>query len=363
MFLRYLAKRSKNTTVFLAAAQCAEGVVEAIQRKLFGLAEDADFLRSLLHNRAMDVYIDGINEVGPETRVKITNFITLFSRTNCILTTQPIEWTVPQEAQEFDLQPLKPENIHALLIKRYAVLAADDSDARRAEYEKQCQQFVEESLRTTLPEDERSGNAKVLSNPMDLTIVAQLLFNREKPNLLGLQQEYYALMERDYRQTHPHKPAGFPLASFSQCVYQMRLTDQLNLPFDEFHDEAQCMARHKMVFSRTYEINGEEKEEWYFRHDKIREFFIVQTFLANQERQTQHLHDPRFRGVYFLLATLLRPEDAGRLREEIIRYAVNTNDHSVSDEFIRLLWTRKDLVPQALDNAQEKNAPPASSKD
>jgi hypothetical protein len=292
----------------------------------------------------MDIYIDGINEVGPETRVKISEFITLFARTNCILTTQPIEWTVPQEAQEFDLQPLRPDYIQALLGKCYTVLAAGDSDARQVEYEKQCQQFLEESLRATLPDDERAGNVKVLSNPMDLTIVAQLLFNHNKPNLLSLQQEYYALMERDYRQTHSHKSAGFPLISFSECVYQMRLNDRLVLPFDDFHDEIRCMAGHKMVFSRTHKTNGKEEEEWYFRHDKIREFFIVQTFLTSKERQTQHLHDPRFRGVYFLLATLLRPEDAGRLREEIIRYAVNTNDHSVSDEFIRLLWTRKDLV-------------------
>ncbi len=50
--------------------------------------------------------------------------------------------------------------------------------------------------------------------------------------------------------------------------------------------------------------------------------------------------DPRFRGVYFLLATLLPLDDAKQLREKLIQYAADTKDHTVSDTFVQLLRTR-----------------------
>ena len=77
---------------------------------------------------------------------------------------------------------------------------------------------------------------------------------------------------------------------------------------------------------------------------KIMEFFIVQTFLGDsttaQNRLLDHMGDPRFRGVYFLLATLLPLPDAKDLRERLIQYAADTKDHTVSDTFVQLLRTR-----------------------
>ena len=71
-------------------------------------------------------------------------------------------------------------------------------------------------------------------------------------------------------------------------------------------------------------------------------FFLVQTFLgADNARPQQHLGDPRFCGVYFLLAMLLPLEDSEALRERLIQYAADTRDHMVSDTFIQLLRTRQ----------------------
>jgi hypothetical protein len=50
--------------------------------------------------------------------------------------------------------------------------------------------------------------------------------------------------------------------------------------------------------------------------------------------------DPRFRGVYFLLAILLPLEAAQELREKLIQYAADTKDHTVSDTFVQLLRSR-----------------------
>ena len=66
------------------------------------------------------------------------------------------------------------------------------------------------------------------------------------------------------------------------------------------------------------------------------EFFIVQTFLGDAPQAQNHMGDPRFRGVYFLLATLLPLNDAKDLRERLIQYAADTKDHTVSDTFVQL---------------------------
>jgi hypothetical protein len=104
----------------------------------------------------------------------------------------------------------------------------------------------------------------------------------------------------------------FPLAKFAEAVYQMRLKDVTAIDAATFSQEIQSLAgdRFKMVIRRQWQPKGDEpQEEWTFRHDTIAEFFIAQTFLGEsemaQQRIEQHISDPRFRGVYFLLATAM----------------------------------------------------------
>ncbi len=103
------------------------------------------------------------------------------------------------------------------------------------------------------------------------------------------------------------------------------------------------MEHHKMVVRREMvDRSNQATTEWHFRHDKVMEFFIVQTFLGQgNERPVQHLGDTRFRGVYFLLAMLMPLSDAQALRERLIDYAADTKDHTVSDTFVQLLRSRK----------------------
>ena len=174
---------------------------------------------------------------------------------------------------------------------------------------------------------------------MDLTVVAQMIARGVKPDLFHLQEQYYRLMADDYRRWY----AGteFPLDRFSEAVYQCRLSNETTLPQEEFPNEVRCMAEFKMVIPRpAIGPDGQPTTRWYFRHDKIEDFFVVQAFLADERRQVKHLGDPRFRGVYLLLALLL-PEDAVLgLRERLIQYAADAKDHTVSDLFIQLLRTR-----------------------
>jgi hypothetical protein len=62
--------------------------------------------------------------------------------------------------------------------------------------------------------------------------------------------------------------------------------------------------------------------------------------ILKDKKEDDHMGDPRFRGVYFLLATLLPLDDAKQLREKLIQYAADTKDHTVSDTFVQLLRTR-----------------------
>jgi hypothetical protein len=101
-----------------------------------------------------------------------------------------------------------------------------------------------------------------------------------------------------------------------------------------------------MVIRRQWQPKVDEPQEaWTFRHDKIAEFFIAQTFLGNnetdQQRIDQHISDSRFRGVYFLLATTMPAEAAAELRADLIQYAAQSKDHSVSDEFVLRFASRR----------------------
>lgn len=344
MFVRHLLTRSQRIAVYLPATACTEGVIEAIQKKLHGdEIRDAKFLQSLIYSGAIDIYIDGLNEVNVDTRAKITDFVANYFRGNIMLTTQPIEWDAPGTAKVYKLQPLQPDQIEAYLLSR---CPAQTAKRQSKDYEQACHAFLQT---LTDPDafapEERKAVYSILSSPMELTLAAWILADGQQPNLLNLRQQQYELMAADYQNMWKRE---FPLDAFSEAVYQLRLKDQQALPTDEFYKELQCMEdqKYRMVISRQWQdAKGEAKKEWVFRHDKIAEFFIVQTFLGDSDeakkRLQSHIGDCRFRGVYFLLATLLPLDAAQQLREDLIHYAADTKDHSVSDTFVQLIRSRK----------------------
>ena len=182
---------------------------------------------------------------------------------------------------------------------------------------------------------------------MDLTLIAHTIAANEAPELLRLQEQDYKRM-RDRYITRFNQ--DFPLKQFAAAVYTMRLNDQDSIPTNDFGDELEIMEESKMVIARTSREGSEgetlkSRTLWNFRHDKILAYFLVQQFLGKTpeiaDRTLKHLDDPRFRGVYFLLADLLPFSEAQSLRETLIQYAVDTQDHTVSDRFIELLRPRR----------------------
>jgi hypothetical protein len=343
MFLRHLLQNSQRIVVYLPAQKCHKGVIEAIQDKLHGQAQDAGFLKNLIYSGAIDICIDGLNEVTAETRAKICQFVESYFRGNIIMTTQPLEWTPPSTAKTYYLQPLEQQQIQEFLISRQAQLP-QDAKIQGADYEKACTNYLTEVLKDQQAQEELDAVRRILSNPMDLTVVALMLSQGKHPNLFHLQEQQYNLMAAEYQQEWKQE---FPLKRFSAAVYQMRLEDKQALPADEFHQVAMSLEdeKYKMVVSRQWQDEkGEAKKEWYFRHDKIMDFFLVQNFLGESDAAegllVDRMGDPRFRGVYFLLATLLPLDAAKELREDLIQYAADTKDNTVSNTFVQLLRTR-----------------------
>jgi HEAT repeat protein len=347
MFLRHLCQQSKRVVVYLPATKCADGVIEAIQKKLHGEEiKDPKFLQNLIYSGAIAICIDGLNEVSADTRAKIVEFTENYFKGDIILATQPMEWTPPATAKRFVMQPLKRSHIQAFLLSRKTLIPSDVTVQGEA-YEQACSRYLVQVLDDQQAAEELEAIHRILSNPMDLTVMAAMLAAGKHPNLCRLQEQHYTVMAEEYREKHLGQE--FPLDSFSEAVYQMRLKDETAFSEAKFLGELLGMERHKMVVSRqTNDRDGKLAKEWYFRHDKVAEFFILQTFLEHPERQEQHLGDPRFRGVYFMLASFLKLEDAIALREMLIQYAADTKDHTVSDTFVQLLRSRKtELIQRA----------------
>ncbi|MEH2062939.1 MAG: HEAT repeat domain-containing protein [Nostoc sp.] len=343
MFLRHLLQKSQRIVVYLPAQKCHKGVIEAIQDKLHGQAQDADFLKNLIYSGGIDICIDGLNEVTAETRAKITQFVESYFRGNIIMTTQPLEWTPPSTAKTYYLQPLEQEQIQEFLISRQLRLPKD-AKIQGADYEKASINYLTEVLKDQQAKEELDAAHRILSNPMDLTVVALMLSQDKYPNLFRLQEQRYNLMATEYQQDWKQE---FPLKRFSAAVYQMRLEDKQAIPEDEFQQVVMSLEddKYKMVVSRQWQNEkGEAKKEWYFRHDKVMDFFLVQNFLGETNTAegllVDRMGDPRFRGVYFLLATLLPLDAAKELREKLIQYAADTKDNTVSNTFVQLLRTR-----------------------
>lgn len=347
MLLRRLVSRARHIMVYLPAQKCEHGVIEAIQAKLHGQAQDAEFLRHLIYSGALDICIDGLNEVRPDIRANITAFVESYFKGNIIMTTQPLVWIPPATAKTYVLQALHKDQIKQFLIGQCSLLdqSTGQSTGGIADYENRCTTFLDSALDAEQPPEDLAAARRILSNPMDLSVVGQILGNGLLPDLLQLQQQQYDLMAQDYQRAWNQV---FPLSQFSEFVYQMRLADTYSMTGDTFFQALLVMEneRHRMVLSRQWQdLDGTAKKEWSFRHDKIMEFFLAQPFLGSspdaQEKRLQHLGDPRFRGVYLLLARLLPLEAALDLREALIQYAADTQDHTVSDRYVQIVRSRQ----------------------
>ena len=339
MFLRQLVRRQGDLAAFLLAVDCKHGVEEAIQNKLEGPARDPDYIRKLIYVGTLHIIIDGLNEISIDTRARIVEFARRFSKGNLLMATQPMVWEPPSTANVYRIQRLNETQMEEFLVSRFDTLSSH-TEMTIDSYTDRCRSYIRDALSGTQFPAKREAMERVLSNPMDLTVVAELITREKEPNLFQLQQQHFELMLIDYN----YRQAGeipFPAKRFAECVYEKtRAEDTAVFAEGEFEVELSVMSVHKMVVEFHRAANG-AKQFWTFRHDKIRDFFLVQTLLGNRDRRIENFSDPRFHGVYMQLAYSMPLAEAETLERDLINFAAETGDHSVSDDFIKLLGSIK----------------------
>jgi hypothetical protein len=347
MFLRRLAKNAQHPLAYLPADSCDQGVFEIIQLRLKGKASDPQFLRSVIWSGGLRVIVDGLNEVTVETREKIRRFLDDFPKAHVLLATQPMLWKKPPKARVLRVLKLSDDRILSFLDSRYPSVARP-SALSEAEYKRRCHTYIENVLGNAQSEEDRSGSRLVLSNPMDLGIAAEILASGDYPTLRSLQEQQFRRADIEFRDTHAGQ--RFPLAEFSEHVYQQLLSNQATLDSDRFFEAIQVLVKHKMALVQyDRDASGKQTQKWVFRHDKIRDYFLVQAFGAQQDQRVlQNIDDSRFRGVYLMLAAKLPLSQAKELRDALVDRAAETKDHYLSDAVVEVLKTRK-AIPARLN--------------
>jgi hypothetical protein len=155
------------------------------------------------------------------------------------MATQPMDWVPPASAGVYQLQPLTETQVGNFLRSRRPTLPAT-APRQGADYDRACQNFLAQLAPDRLG---REAMAQTLSNPMELTLVAQMLAQGEQPDLLNLQQQQYDTMARRYQHIHLHQP--FPLVEFGEMAYQMRLADDFTIPAEPWFKELSAIKLHR----------------------------------------------------------------------------------------------------------------------
>lgn len=333
MVARDLARRSSRLLAFLSAAECTEGVVEGVCDKLQGTLRNVDLVSSLIYRGGLDICIDGLNEVSQETRSKVERFLGQNKHTNVLVTTQPISWRrLPASVAVWSLQPLTETQVGGFLLQQERSI-----DEVRPDYAARVSAYLGGVLQDGQSSDERERTLRVLSNPMDLSVVARMVARGETPHIRELQQQQYELMAADYGRLNAGQ--AFPLERFAEDVYAMRARDEPWLVGDAWGPELEALEAHKMV-ARQYTGASLRRR---FRHDKIWDFFILHAFVGSRSgRQSEHLGDQRFRGVYALLAERLPLNEARALRELACEHAADTKQHEIADTIVPLVKSRSE---------------------
>lgn len=342
MYLRRLVSRAQRPTVYLPAYRCGDGVVAAIKGKLPGFVGDETYLLRLLHAGALDVCIDGLNEVSAEVRVHILRFMEASPRANVIIATQPLDWGGNRPNTILEIQPLGRQQITAFLVATMRETAAEGEDL--AVQEGICTGYLDEVFSADLGDEVRATMLGVLSNPMDLTEVATLLAAGKKPNLFQLRKQQYEVMAEEYARVH--QGSRFPLRAVAETALAMRLADNPVLPWGDFPEAITIMAEHKFVVRKELSISSAGPEPRYqFRHEKIADYFVACSFTASSDnRMSEHIGDPRFRGVYLTLALTLPLDAAEKLERALVVRAAQDGDHSLSDPYVRMVELRRRLA-------------------
>ena len=343
LFLRYYTKNEHSNLVFLPAHKCSKGVINAITEKLYPLIGfeqglDKSFIEKLIFLGAMNVVIDGLNEVNPDTRAEIRKFAEKFQKSNLILSTQPITWKPPTSCRSVTVKPFDEQQTSSFLQALY-YLKENHNCISYSRYLKLVGKFVERNFDHTL--QQALPPFQIFANPMDLTTISRIALVNKVPDLLRIQEQEFNIMKEDYEKKYTR---SFPICAIAEYFYKTKIENRFEFACGDFFDEFQMMYFHKMLLCRDVSSGNKQDTIWRFRHDKIADYFVLHAFWGKMnDRAKEHINDSRFRGVYLLMVFLLPIDEALQLNEILIHDAAQRRDHTLSDDFYNLLNARKTL--------------------
>lgn len=336
LLLQRLALHSRSTLVFLRATECANGVVAAIQRRLQGQARDETYLRTLIYAGALDVMIDGLNEASPDARSRISQFVEEHFKGNFVITTQPLQWTPPATIRVLQLQPLRPDQIREFMIGRWKALQGVATLSEK-DYETAVDLYLSDLPQASTDIQDADPKLVILCNPMEARLAAELLAQGEpSPDPFRLVQRRFEIAAKSFREKNGR---DFPCDSFAERVYEWRKSDRADISVDCFEIEAAELAEHRLMIQRTDTIRKaqgeEERTRWFFRHDRIMEFFLYPAFGTSTQRarRLNQIEDERFWGVYELLAQHLPGAAEDELYAFLNEWSATTNQNDLRNRY------------------------------
>ncbi len=342
--LRALTASAPRHVAFLPARRVAEAgaPLEALARKLQGPARDTGFIRSLLHVNALDVVIDGLNEVDAQTRLRIVEFVEDQPRANILIATQPIAWTPPQAGvtRRYELLPLDADQIEQFLLSRRPYLAQEG--ITDDEYARGCRALVASALDPVVDEQARRRALVTLSNPMDLTLAAELIALGAQPTPGRLVAQQLAQLEAWFTRTHDRP---FPVTDVAEHAFAQRLRDDNRV--DLAPEVVDALLRFRLAVQAPAADDGQEPGaavDARFRHDRIAEFFIARHLEARGDEATLRsiAGDPRFQGVVLELAGALPRREIEALFEIVSDEALQSGNHLFALTVARSVAARRE---------------------
>ena len=130
-----------------------------------------------------------------------------------------VDWKPPEGAKIFELQPLAKDQIAAFLYQQ--VGSTDGEISGAANLRRRIDLFLLSTFEGHGEESEGGDMRRILSNPMDLTVVAEILTRGEVPDVLNLQQQQHKSMAEHFlhagsRQSAPH--TSLERQPFPRCL-------------------------------------------------------------------------------------------------------------------------------------------------
>ena len=99
-----------------------------------------------------------------------------------------MEWTPPSTAKQYKMQLLKRSHIQTFLFSR-KTLIPDYATVQVEAYEQACSRDLVQVLGDQQVPEELEVIHPILSNPMDLTVIASMVATGKQPDLFCLQEQ------------------------------------------------------------------------------------------------------------------------------------------------------------------------------